>query len=147
MRVSTRARYGLRFMAELAANYGKGSVYMKDIAKSQDISEKYLSQILITLKAAGLVKGFRGVNGGYVLARAPNKITLKDIVAALEGDLCLVDCAVDSGKCPREAICATQDVWRQVGRAISQTLEKITLKELAKKNTKNMENQADMYFI
>jgi len=146
MRVSTRSRYGLRFMAELAASYGRGSVSMKDIARSQGLSEKYLSQILITLKSAGLVKGFRGVHGGYILAKSPDEITLKDIVNVLEGDLSLIDCVNDPGKCPREPICVTQEVWQKVGHAISQTLDSITLSELAAKCCQKMQEPA-MYYI
>lgn len=134
-------------MVELAANYGKGPMYMKDIARSQGISEKYLSQILITLKSSGLVEGFRGVHGGYVLARDPEEITVKDVVGVLEGDLSLIDCVCNPGKCPRESICATRDVWEQVGQAVSQILESITLSELAAKCSQKMQKQTAMYYI
>ncbi len=147
MRVSTRSRYGLRFMAELAVRRGSGSVYMKDIAKSQDISEKYLSQILITLKSAGLVKGFRGAGGGYVLAKPASEITLKDIVGALEGDLSLVDCLSDDDECSRASICVTREIWDKLGETISRTLENITLEELANNYSRKIGEQSVMYHI
>jgi Rrf2 family protein len=146
MRVSTRARYGLRFMIELAANYGKGPVYMKDIAKSQEISEKYLSQILITLKSAGLVDGFRGVHGGYILPRPPSGITLKDIVGVLEGDLSLIECVQMPGTCRREPVCVSQEVWQKLGAVISETLDAITLEELVARQREKLQKEA-MYYI
>jgi Rrf2 family protein len=120
-------------MVELASKYDKGSVSMKDIAKSQQISEKYLSQIMITLKSAGLVEGFRGIHGGYVLTRSPDNITVKDIVNALEGDLAVVDCVKHSQICSRESVCLTQEVWQKVTDTVSEVLDSITLSELAAK--------------
>ena len=76
MRIATRTRYGVRLMIELAIRYGRGQVLLKDISKSQDISEKYLSQIIIPLRTAGLVRSFRGAKGGYVLGKAPKDLSL-----------------------------------------------------------------------
>ena len=92
MKLSTRARYGVRLMLALAKNYGKEPVYLKDIAKQEDISEKYLSLLIMPLRRIGLVNSVRGAYGGYNLARDPKEITLKEIVVVLEGDCCLVDC-------------------------------------------------------
>jgi Rrf2 family protein len=92
MKISTRARYGTRLMVALGAHYGQRPVFLKEIAKAEEISEKYLSQIIMPLKAAGLVNSFRGAHGGYVLSRTPAQISLKDIVGALEGDFNLVGC-------------------------------------------------------
>ena len=80
MNISTRTRYGTRLMLELGLNYGKEPLLLREIAASQEISEKYLSQIIIPLKAAGLVNSFRGARGGYILAKPPKQITLNDIV-------------------------------------------------------------------
>src|SRR4030042_3558391 len=91
MRVSTRARYGLRLMVEVALNYEKGPILLKDISKNTGISEKYLSQIIIPLKGKGLIKTFSGAHSGYILSRAPSEIKLKEIVEILEGDLSLID--------------------------------------------------------
>ena len=105
MKISTRSRYGLRFMLELAAGYGKRPLYLKDIAHSQEISEKYLTQIVVDLKATLIIDGFRGVHGDYVLAKAPSKITAYDLVSVLEGDLALVECARNPTSCTRTIHC------------------------------------------
>ena len=85
MRTSTRSRYGVRLMLELALSHGKGPIFLKDIARRQEISDKYLSQIIIPLKSAGLVSSHRGAHGGYVLQREPARITIREIVEVLEG--------------------------------------------------------------
>ncbi|HUH65018.1 MAG TPA: Rrf2 family transcriptional regulator [Syntrophales bacterium] len=134
MKLSTRARYGVRLMVALALNYGKGLVFLKDIAKTESISEKYLSQIIIPLRGVGLVNSSRGAYGGYSLAREPSRITLKEIMDVLEGDCSLVDCVKNPSKCPRVPICASHDVWAIIGEKISETLNGITLDTLVKLN-------------
>ena len=129
MKLSTRTRYGVRMMLMLARNYGKGSVYLKDIAKSEEISEKYLSQIIIPLRGVGLVSSIRGAHGGYTLAKAPAEITMKDIVNVLEGD-CLVDCIKDPAACARMQTCASRDIWEMLGGKISDLLASISLEQL-----------------
>jgi Rrf2 family protein len=131
MKISTRARYGLRLMVDLAVKHGKGPILLKDVSRSQEISEKYLSQIIIPLKTAGLVKSFRGAHGGYTLQRDPAKINLLEVVSALEGDLSLVEVVASPASCSRTDICVTQEVWHQVSRAMVSTLEGITLADLA----------------
>ncbi len=116
-------------MLALARNYGQGSVYLKEIAKLEEISEKYLSLIIIPLKGVGLVKSIRGAHGGYALAKPPAEITLKDIVDVLEGN-CLVDCVNDPGACARMQTCASRDVWEMLCGKISDVLESITLEKL-----------------
>ncbi len=86
MKISTRVRYGMRLMLELALHDNQGPIFLKDIARKQDISEKYLSQIIIPLRTAGLVKSFRGAHGGYELQREPEAITLRQVMEALEGE-------------------------------------------------------------
>jgi len=134
MKLSTRTRYGVRLMLALALHYGKGPVYLKDIAKGENISEKYLSLIIIPLRGIGLVNSSRGAYGGYSLARDPSQITLKEVVDVLEGDSCLVDCVKDPSACPRVPICVTRDVWAIIGGRISETLNSITLDTLVKMN-------------
>lgn len=146
MRISTKTRYGTRFLIELACQYGKGPVYMKDIAGAEGISEKYLSQILITLRSAGLVEGFRGVHGGYVLSRPPSQITAREIVSILEGGLSIIDCTQGAHRCPRQPKCTSQDIWRIVEKTLSDTLESITLEELARRHQKRKEPKI-MYHI
>ena len=144
MRISTRSRYGSRLMLELALNYGKKPVFLKDIAKNEDISEKYLSQIIIPLKAKGLVSSFRGMNGGYVLAKLPSQITLREIVELLEGGLELLSCIGNPSTCSRVSICVTRDIWNLVGERIVQTLESVTLEDLVKSH--NLKNEAVMMY-
>lgn len=133
MKISTRVRYGTRLMVVLAVNYGKGPVLLKDIAQSEEISEKYLGQIIIPLKAAGLVGSFRGAKGGYVLNKTPNKISINDIARALEGDYNLVDCVNDQTACNRINMCITQDIWSTLEKNITKTLAGISLRDLVLK--------------
>jgi Rrf2 family protein len=125
-------------MLALARNYGKGNTFLKDIAREEEISEKYLSLIIIPLKGVGLVNSVRGASGGYTLAREPSQITLKDIVDVLEGD-CLVDCLKDPKACSRVSTCASHDIWAMVGGKISETLRSITLEQLVLMNREKME--------
>jgi Rrf2 family protein len=121
-------------MVELALNYGKGPVFLKDIAKGQNISEKYLSLIIIPLRGIGLVNSMRGAYGGYSLAKDPSQITMKEIVDVLEGDCSLVDCVKNPSTCPRVPICASHDIWAIIEGKISETLSSITLDTLVKMN-------------
>ncbi|HNY64690.1 MAG TPA: Rrf2 family transcriptional regulator [Deltaproteobacteria bacterium] len=132
MKLSTRSRYGVRLLLELALHEKKGQVLLKDIAREEEISEKYLSLIIIPLKAAGLVNSMRGARGGYTLAKPPSEITLKEIVEILEGDTCLVDCVKDPGACKRSSLCASRDLWSVISDRISQTLGSFTLEDLVK---------------
>jgi Rrf2 family protein len=134
MKLSTRARYGVRLMLALAKNYGKEPVYLKDIAKLEDISEKYLSLLIIPLRNAGLVISVRGAYGGYNLAADPSLINLKQVVDVLEGDCSLVDCVKDPSVCPRVSTCVSHDIWAAIGEKISETLISITLDAMVKMN-------------
>ncbi len=134
MKLSTRARYGVRLMSALALNYDKGPVFLKDIAKGEKISEKYLSLIIIPLRRTGLVNSIRGAHGGYSLAKNPSQITMKEIIDVLEGDCSLVDCVRNPSTCPRVPICANHDIWAIIGGKISETLNSITLDKLVKMN-------------
>ena len=134
MKLSTRSRYGVRLMVELALNYGKSPVFLKDIAKGQNISEKYLSLIIIPLRGVGLVTSTRGAYGGYNLAKDPSQITMKEIVDVLEGDCSLVECVKNPSTCPRVPICASHDIWAIIEGKISETLSSITLDILVKMN-------------
>jgi len=139
MKLSTRARYGVRLMVALALNYEKGPVLLKDIAKGENISEKYLSLIIIPLRGVGLVNSIRGAHGGYSLAKDPSQITMKEIVDVLEGDCSLVNCVNDPSACPRVPICASHDIWAIIGGKISETLNSITLDMLVKINREKAE--------
>ena len=145
MKLSTRTRYGVRLMTVLAQNYGKGPVFLKDIAKGENISEKYLSLIIIPLRGVGLINSVRGAHGGYNLAKEPPQITLKEIVDVLEGDCSLVDCVKNPASCSRVSICASHDIWESIGNTISEALSSITLDMLVKKNQEKAGNTMMQY--
>jgi Rrf2 family protein len=130
MRLSTRGCYGLRAMLELALNYGGKPVLMRQIADKQGISRKYLHALLTSLKAAGLVRSVRGSGGGYMLARAPARIKVDQIVKVLEGSLSLTDCVEDASTCERSETCVTIDLWRQVSESMVRLLSAVTLEDL-----------------
>ena len=144
MKLSTKSRYATRLMVNLAWNYQQGPVQLNDISRKEDISEKYLSQIVITLRGAGLIRSLRGAHGGYLLAREPEGISLKEIVEVMEGGLDIVDCLEDEHHCGRSGFCITRNVWDKVSDAIKTTLEGISLDELAKQARTSGD---PMYFI
>ncbi|MBI5522643.1 MAG: Rrf2 family transcriptional regulator [Desulfarculus sp.] len=130
MKLSTRGRYGVRAMLELALNNGKGPVPLRDLALRQEISAKYLEQLLIPLKGAGLVKSVRGARGGYQLALEPAKISLYDIVRSLEGPLAPVECVQDANYCERVGGCTVHLVWGEMGRLLVDYLSSMTLADM-----------------
>ncbi|MDA3797712.1 MAG: Rrf2 family transcriptional regulator [Kiritimatiellae bacterium] len=147
MKLSTRSRYGLRLMFELALGYGTGAVQLQDIAKNQNISEKYLGKLMIQLKKAKLVDSIRGAHGGYILQREPSKITMLDIVKVMEGDLSIVDCTSDGADCCRAHDCPSKSVWCGLSNVIKNYLEGIKLSDLVDKYNKSTELSQQMYFI
>ncbi len=134
MKISTKARYGLRAMLELALHYGQGPVMMQSIADNQGVSRKYLDTIFTSLKNAGLVHSRRGIGGGHVLTRDPEKVQVGEILRAIEGPISLVDCVSDPKLCDRSHRCVTRDVWSEVSDAIEKVLDNITLAELVRKH-------------
>jgi Rrf2 family transcriptional regulator, cysteine metabolism repressor len=130
VRVSTRARYGTRAMLELALHHGQGSMLVKDIAKKEKLSVRYLEQLLLTLKLAGLVRSTRGNKGGFRLAKKPSQIRLLEIVQALDGSIAPVECVDEPDFYPRAEFCATREVWSEVKRAVTGVLNSITLQHL-----------------
>jgi Rrf2 family protein len=134
MIVSTRGRYALRLMLELAQSDPEEYVTVKSIAESQDISNKYLEQIISVLNRAGYVKSVRGAQGGYKLAWPTEKYTVGMILRLIEGNLAPGTCMEDvPNQCPRCEKCATLDVWKQLDEAISGVIDHITLADLAEK--------------
>ena len=146
MKISAKTRYGVRLMLELALNHGKGLLFLKEIAKRQEISEKYLSQIIIPLKAKGLIASGRGAYGGYMLTKNPSEITLKDIIETLEGDITLVGCAANPAICKRAPLCASRDVWVMLADKISEAFSSIDLEDLVKMH-KAKEEKVAIYNI
>ena len=130
MKLSSRSRYGLRAALDLALEYGNGPLQIKAIAKREDISNKYLEQLMTILKTSGLVRSFRGPKGGYVLAKPPNEIKLKEVFTALEGPLVAVECLQHPEFCPYCAECITRQVWYDVQDAMLDVLEAINMQDL-----------------
>ncbi len=133
MKISTKGRYALRLMLDLANNHQYGYTPVKEISLRQDISDKYLEQIISRLSKAGLVQSARGAQGGYKLAKAPADCTVGEILRVLEGDLAPVACAaVHPASCPRVDDCVTTEVWRRIGEAVNNVVDNITLADLMK---------------
>lgn len=130
MKLSTRTRYGTRFMVHLAQYGAKTPVLLRDVAHREDISMKYLSQIVIPLKTHGLIGSVRGARGGYFLTRHPERITLKEILEALEDSLVLVDCTRESDLCARTSVCATRRLWKELTEHMKRYLETVSLQDL-----------------
>lgn len=143
MKLSTRTRYGMRAMLELAEHYGKGPLQTNVIARQQDISIKYLEQLMTILKAAGLVKSVRGAKGGYILAKKPDEIKLNEVFYGLEGPVITVECLEDQSACTRIAECISRQLWLQVQQAITNVLQSMTLQDLIDraKNQKTLNYQ------
>jgi Rrf2 family protein len=125
-------------MLDLALHHGSGPILLKDIAKEEDISEKYLSLIVIPLKAAGLLTASRGAKGGYALAVDPSSITLKTIFECLEGKIALVDCVSDSTECTRSGRCATREIWKSIADKMSELLNSMTLADVVGKSKQKL---------
>ena len=142
MKLSTRGRYGVRLMLDLALHQGRGPVLLREIAKRQEISEKYLWQLINPLKAAGMINSLRGARGGYLLAKKPSEINLKQILAVLEGSLCLVDCVENPSNCERAPACITRDVWTEASKGILDVLESMTLEKMVEGHMKKTDSFA-----
>jgi len=130
MKISTKIRYGTRAMLELASHYGEGPIELKEVAKKENISLKYLEQVIIPLRSAGVVKSVRGSKGGYLLAKPPSRINLNDLVEILEGPVNLIDCLRDPTVCQKVPLCVTRDIWKEVSEAIYRIFHSITLEEM-----------------
>ena len=143
MKLSTKGRYGVSAMYDLALHYGQGPISLKSVALRQGISEHYLEQLMGTLRKAGFVKSVRGAQGGYTLTKDPDVISVGDIIRIMEGPIAPVDCllsdAVDNEYCERACACVTRNVWAKVRDSISNVLDSITLADLCREDTTNQD--------
>lgn len=132
MKISTRGRYGLKAMVDIAANSQSGCVSLKSIAERTNLSESYLEQLIAPIKKAGLVKSVRGANGGYTLAKTPQEISVGDILRVVEGPLELVECLSNNESCGMGdcSCCTTKDVWARLSDSVTSTADNISLSEL-----------------
>lgn len=131
MKISTKGRYALRMLIDLASNHEDGYISLKDIAERQDISKKYLEQIVPMLNKSGILRTNRGNKGGYMLAKAPNELTVGDVLRATEGNLAPVSCLeYEPNTCPRREDCATLYIWEGLYKAVNEYLDNITIQDI-----------------
>lgn len=129
MKLSTKGRYGVKAMVDLAVNYGKDPISIKSISGRQNISEYYLEQLFSTLRKAGLIKSIRGSGGGYILGRAPKDITVYEILEILEGPIEISTC-LENSECDNVECCATRSVWKKIKDSIDSVTSSITLQDI-----------------
>jgi Rrf2 family protein len=138
MKLSTKSRYGLRILLQIAMDNRDGKAAQgKTISKKQEISEAYLEQIMIPLKTAGLVRTMRGCNGGYFLNKNPVDITILDVIELFEGELNLVECVSDDKSCTRIKNCQTINIWKKISSSLRDTAGKITLASILEEHKGN----------
>ncbi|WP_347487701.1 RrF2 family transcriptional regulator [Desulfoscipio sp. XC116] len=132
MRLSTRGHYGLKAMFDLAEHFGTEPTPLKTVAERQNISDNYLEQLIAILRKAGLVKSVRGSQGGYILARNPDSITVGDIIRAMEGPIAPVDCVseVEPTECDQAEFCITRVVWTRVRDKLAEVMDSISLADM-----------------
>ncbi len=147
MKLSTKGRYAMRAMLDLATHYGDGLVFLKDVAARQEISERYLEHLFLSLKAAGLVNSTRGARGGFTLSRRPSDIKLIEVMMVSEGQMSLVECVDDPGACKRSAHCVTRDIWAELKVALEGVLGSLTLQDLVQKQRHKDMQTVEMYNI
>lgn len=127
MKLSTKGRYGLMAMFQLALDYGQGPISLKYIAEKQELSENYLEQLFSNLRRDGLLNSVRGAQGGYMLSRAPKEITVGQVLRSLEGNLAPADCLLHDNDCTKEEGCATKQVMLRIKQGIDSVVDSITL--------------------
>ena len=136
MKISTKGRYALRMMTDIAENQAKGYVALKDVAERQDISKKYLEQIALRLSQAGMLQAVRGFQGGYMLVKSTDEYTVGQILEVVEGSLAPVTCLEhDPNLCPRCGCCKTLPLWQGLDRLIRNYLDGITLTDVVEGRT------------
>jgi Rrf2 family transcriptional regulator, cysteine metabolism repressor len=147
MKLSTRTRYGMRALVDLALQNSSQPVQLKDIADRQQISLSYLEHLIIPLISAGFIKSTRGARGGVNLTRPPQEIRLDEVMQVLEGPLAPVDCLRNPDVCTRSGKCATQDVWSDMKIAMENVLKSYNLQDLADRQKAKIGSGSAMYYI
>lgn len=130
MKLSTKGRYGLMAMFQLAEEYGQGPISLKSIAEKQELSENYLEQLFSSLRRDGLLNSVRGAQGGYMLSRDPKEITVGEVLRSLEGSLAPADCLLQHSDCYKEEGCATKLVMMKIKESIDSVVDSITLEDM-----------------
>lgn len=148
MKVNTKVRYGLRAILQIAESYGEDPVPISAISESQEISGKYLEQVVGTLRKAGLITSRKGVRGGYMLSRSPEDITLWEIITALDSHTSLVDCVVEPEICDRSGDCLTRSIWKLLSLRMQEFWSSFKLSDLLQTMHEtgdvNLQNLTDM---
>lgn len=129
MKLSTKGRYGVKAMVDLAINFGKGPVSIKSISERQNISESYLEQLFSLLRKSNLIQSIRGAQGGYILSKPAKDITINEIMDVLEGPVEISDC-LDEGNCNNIDSCATRLLWKRIKNSIDSVLKSTTLQDI-----------------
>lgn len=136
MRLSTRSRYGILALMDLAVHASDGPVMVREIAEREGLSERYLEQLLLSLKTAGMVRATRGSGGGFTLARPPAEINIREVIRITEGSTAFTECADDPAVCSRSSSCALLDAWIEVTKAAEKVMESITIKDLIERQAR-----------
>lgn len=144
MKISTRGRYGTRALVELALDVGEGLTLLKDIARKQQISQRYLEHVIRPLVTGGILRSTRGAGGGITLARSPEEIKMSEVMQLLEGSIAPVDCVNNKTICERSDTCAARDIWCDLQNAINGVLESTTLQDLVDNQKSKGPSPADI---
>lgn len=149
MKLSTKGRYGLRAMLDMALHADDGPITVHSIAERENLSDRYLEQLLVPLKKVGLVKSLRGAQGGYVLGKEPKDITVGEIIRALEGPIAPVDCVSEDHpeNCVRADHCVTRLIWTKLRDSMAEVLDSYNLEDLIKESKALSSGDRNMYYI
>jgi len=145
MKLCTKERYGVRLLLDLALHWGEGPVLMKDIAQRQGLPLLYIEHLIAPLIEGGLVKTTRGPRGGISLLKHPDEVNLGEAIQLLEGPIALVDCVNNPEAYSRSKYCAVRDIWIEVKKAACETLERITLQDLAERQKRKEQSEEATY--
>jgi Rrf2 family transcriptional regulator, cysteine metabolism repressor len=147
IKISTKGRYGLRALIDLALNTTGKPVLLADIASRQGISKRYLERLFTQLRSGGVIRSVRGAAGGYILNRDPEDVTVAEVVAILEGPVKPVDCILNRRICDRQTRCVTHELWEDLGATIEARLSLVTLEDLRRKQVDIANSDTGMYYI
>jgi Rrf2 family transcriptional regulator, cysteine metabolism repressor len=147
MKISTKGRYGLRVLLELAGRKGEGPVQLKEVAKKQQLSLNYIEHLIGPLVSAGMVKTVRGVSGGVMLSKKPAEIKVSEVISLFEGSTAPVECVDNPASCSRADECVTRDIWCELKKAADNVLSSRTIQDLLTVQESKHKNGEAMYYI
>ena len=148
MKINTKVRYGIRTMIEIALHWKGEGVFQKEISERQEISFKYLDQIISSLKVSGLILNSEGRGSGYKLSRDPESISVYDVYRAFENELCIIDCLANGSDCNRDQICPTKDFWHQFNIHMVEFMDSTSIADLVEKQKELQQSEElNMFFI